>query len=93
MDIAYCLLSLGAVAPHRGDAARAAMLLARSEAMLVEEDAVFDPAEVGLFESATKTVRRALGDAFESNWQMGRALSTRDAIALALGREGQRPRE
>lgn len=85
-DSAYCLLALGSIAARKGDANRAASLLAASEAILATNDAIFDPGDKPLFDEASALARKQLGDAhFLAAWERGSSMPASQAFAEVEG--------
>jgi hypothetical protein len=79
-------LVLAAVASQTGSMKRAARLLGALNPFIALADVSPLPREQAMIDTATETVRTALG---EETWaaacQAGRALSLEDAVAEALG--------
>ena len=64
----------------------AARLLGTSSAVTEERGQPVDPRyALGVLNETKEDARSRLGDGFEHEWEIGRALSVEDAVALALG--------
>jgi tetratricopeptide (TPR) repeat protein len=82
----YKVSGLAAVATDRGDFERAATLVGAAEAMMEREGAEWPPDERPHYERMLTRLPRGLGeDEFERIRAAGRAMSTADAVAYALG--------
>ena len=93
-DGAYCLLALGAIRARKGDAGRAASLLAAAEAILTSNGAIFDPGDQPLFDESKALATNQLGEGrFVKAWQEGAIMSADQAFKVALGDAAMEPGE
>jgi tetratricopeptide (TPR) repeat protein len=90
----FGLSGLAAVAAERGDFTRAALLAGAAESLMEAQGAAWPPDERPHYERTVEAARDALGaEAFEVARARGRAMTTDDAVQLALGGEGAAPSE
>jgi predicted ATPase len=82
---ASCLVWIAAVALAYGDGARAAQLLGAAARVRDETGTIFEPVSRPFAERTEADTRRAVGAAFEREWEAGRGLTPGEAAALALG--------
>ena len=86
--IAECLAGLGGTIAAAGRADRAARVFAASAALLEQIGVPLAPADQAAMERDTAAVRRRLGEpGWRSAWAAGQALSTDDAVDLALAED------
>ncbi len=87
--IGECLAALAGVAADSGSVQRAARILAASVALLDAIGVPLAPADQVILSRDLDAVRSRLGAAWDPAWTAGSALSTDEAIALALVQDAE----
>jgi tetratricopeptide (TPR) repeat protein len=91
--VAYILVGYALIASALGQGRRSALLLGAATYLLEEIDEVLDKLEAIDYEHAIAVARNQLGNAFQSTYQEGRAMSMEQAIDYALAEEPGLPSE
>jgi tetratricopeptide (TPR) repeat protein len=87
----FALSGLAAIATERGEFERAAILVGAAEAIMEMQGAAWPPDERPHYERMLTVLPEAVGgDLFERARAAGRAMSTAEAVAFALGAEPAR---
>ena len=88
-NLPYALLALGAAAVLRGDARRAVVALTAAHRLVSVAGEMFDPADQPLYDTNIEAARKMLSaEELAEAEGRGRAMSTDEAIALAVGDDG-----
>jgi tetratricopeptide (TPR) repeat protein len=80
----YALLDAGVVAMHEGALDRATQLLSAAQRIFEETDSIPDPDDAVELNEAVARLKSVFGGGFERAWAVGRKLTFKEAMALAL---------